>query len=98
MSVWEGGWEWGWGEAGGWPPLPTRPQRYCDPSSLVLISQPNKVKYCLKVGQLDMAADLAAAAKNTDDLLLVMQSCGPGDAALVEKIRLLRAQLLERNR
>jgi len=62
------------------------------------VSKPNKVKYCLKVGQLDMAADLAAAAKNTDDLLLVMQSCGPGDAALVEKIRLLRAQLLERNR
>ena len=45
-----------------------------------------------------MAADLAAAAKNPDDLLLVMQNCGPGDAALVEKIRLLRAQLLERNR
>ena len=65
---------------------------------IFLNSQPNKVKYCLKVGQLDMAADLAAAAKNTDDLLLVMQSCGPGDAALVEKIRLLRAQLLERNR
>ena len=27
--------EWGWGEAGGWMPLPTRPQRYCDPASLV---------------------------------------------------------------
>ena len=31
ISVWEGG----WGEAGGWLPLPTRPQRYCDPASLV---------------------------------------------------------------
>ena len=30
-SVWEGG----WGEAGGWLPLPPRPQRYCDPASLV---------------------------------------------------------------
>ena len=45
-----------------------------------------------------MAADLAAAAKNPDDLFLVMQHCGPGDAALVEKIRLLRAQLLDKNR
>ena len=26
----------GWGEAGGWMPLPTRLQRYCDPASLVL--------------------------------------------------------------
>ena len=26
----------GRGEAGGWMPLPTRPQRYCDPASLVL--------------------------------------------------------------
>ena len=25
----------GWGEAGGLVPLPTRPQRYCDPASLV---------------------------------------------------------------
>ena len=33
VSVWEGG----WGEAGGWMPLPTRPQRYCDPASLVFI-------------------------------------------------------------
>ena len=31
VSVWGGG----WGEAGGWLPLPTRPQRYCDPVSLV---------------------------------------------------------------
>jgi len=62
------------------------------------VSKPNKVKYCLKVGQLDMAADLAAAAKNTDDLYLVMQHCSPADAALFEKIRLLRAQLVERNR
>ena len=26
----------GWGVDGGWMPLPTRPQRYCDPVSLVL--------------------------------------------------------------
>ena len=32
-SVWEGG----WGEAGVWLPLPNRPQRYCDPASLVYI-------------------------------------------------------------
>ena len=25
----------GWGVDGGWMPLPTRPQRYCDPVSLV---------------------------------------------------------------
>ena len=31
-----GGWGWDWVEAGGWMPLPTRPQRYCDPASLVL--------------------------------------------------------------
>ena len=36
VSVWEGSWGWGWGEAGGSMPLPTRPQRYCDPTSLVL--------------------------------------------------------------
>ena len=24
-----------WGVDGGWTPLPTRPQRYCDPASLV---------------------------------------------------------------
>ena len=29
--------EGGWGEAGGWMPLPTRPQRYCDPASLVTL-------------------------------------------------------------
>ena len=26
----------GWGVYGGWMPLPTRPQRYCDPASLVV--------------------------------------------------------------
>ena len=26
----------GWGMDGGWMPLPTHPQRYCDPASLVL--------------------------------------------------------------
>ena len=26
-----------WGVDGGWMPLPTRPQRYCDPESFVLI-------------------------------------------------------------
>ena len=26
----------GWGVDGDWMPLPTRPQRYCDPASLVL--------------------------------------------------------------
>ena len=31
VNVWEGG----WGMAGGWLSLPTRPQRYCDPASLV---------------------------------------------------------------
>ena len=31
--------EWGtWGVDGGWMPLPTRPQRYCDPASLVFLS------------------------------------------------------------
>ena len=27
----------GWGEAGSWMPLPTRPQQYCDPASLVFL-------------------------------------------------------------
>ena len=31
----KGGWGCRWGEAAGWMPLPTRPQRYCDPASLV---------------------------------------------------------------
>ena len=31
----EGGWWCGWGEAGGGMPQPTRPQRHCDPASLV---------------------------------------------------------------
>ena len=35
VSVLEGGWGCGWGEAGGWIPLPTRLQQYCDPASLV---------------------------------------------------------------
>ena len=26
-----------WGVDGGWTPLPTRPQRYCDPTSLVCL-------------------------------------------------------------
>ena len=30
----EGGWGLGWGEATGWMPLPTHPQRYRDPASL----------------------------------------------------------------
>ena len=34
----EGGWGCGWGEAGGRMPLPSRPQRYCDPTSLVFSS------------------------------------------------------------
>ena len=42
VSVLEGGWGCGWGEAGGWMPLPTRPQRYCDPASLVFFL----VHYC----------------------------------------------------
>ena len=33
MYVWV--WGGGWGVDGGWMPLPTRPQRYCDPASLV---------------------------------------------------------------
>ena len=39
MSVLEGGWECGWGEAGSWLLLPTRPQRYCDPASLVFVRE-----------------------------------------------------------
>ena len=35
-----GDWGCGWGEAGGWMPLPTRPQRYCDPASLVKVAEP----------------------------------------------------------
>ena len=27
----------GWGVDGGWMPLPTRPQRFCDPASLVVL-------------------------------------------------------------
>ena len=29
----------GLGVNGGWPPLPTRPQRYCDPASLVVLTR-----------------------------------------------------------
>ena len=36
LCVWDGG----WGVDGGWMPLPTRPQRYCDPASLVLEAAP----------------------------------------------------------
>ena len=39
VSVWEGSWGWGWGVAGGWMPLPTRLQQYCDLASLVLLFQ-----------------------------------------------------------
>ena len=41
VSVWEGG----WGEAGGWLPLPTRPQQYCDPASLVPLGLPSFTTY-----------------------------------------------------
>ena len=37
VSVLEGGWGCGWGEAGGWMPLPTHPQQYCDHASLVVL-------------------------------------------------------------
>ena len=30
------GWGGAWGVDGGWMPLPTRPQRYCETASLVL--------------------------------------------------------------
>ena len=36
VSVLEGGFGGALGVNGGWLPLPTRPQRYCDPASLVL--------------------------------------------------------------
>ena len=36
VSVLEGGLGGALGVDGGWLPLPTRPQRYCDPASLVL--------------------------------------------------------------
>ena len=35
LSLW--GWGWGLGVEGGWTPLPTRPQQYCEPTSLVEI-------------------------------------------------------------
>ena len=37
VSVLEGGLGCGWGEAEDWMPLPTRPERYCDPASLVYV-------------------------------------------------------------
>ena len=40
VSVLEGGLGGALGVDGGWLPLPTRPQRYCDPASLVLPSFP----------------------------------------------------------
>ena len=36
VLVWDGEWGGAWGVDRGWPPLPTRPQQYCDPASLVL--------------------------------------------------------------
>ena len=44
FCVWGGG----WGVEGGWMPLPTRPQQYCDPASLVLTVQVFR-KSCLVV-------------------------------------------------
>ena len=41
----------GCGEAGGWMPLPTRPQRYCDPTSLVL---PYLLKWTHKISTLNL--------------------------------------------
>ena len=41
VYVLEGGWGCGWGEAGGWMPLSTRPQQYCDPASLVIFCKNN---------------------------------------------------------
>ena len=37
VCVWSGV----WGVDGGWMPLPTRPQRYCDPASLVHFDTPS---------------------------------------------------------
>ena len=42
LGVWFGT----WGEAGGWMPLTTRPQRYCDPASLVFENVPNSHQTC----------------------------------------------------
>ena len=38
VSVLEGGLGGALGVDGGWLPLPTRPQRYCDPASLVIVT------------------------------------------------------------
>ena len=41
VCVWVCEWVgWGWGEAGGWMPLLTRPQRYCDTASLAFSFKP----------------------------------------------------------
>ena len=38
-------WGGAWGVDGGWMPLPTRPQRYCDPASLVLRQKEKKILF-----------------------------------------------------
>jgi len=48
---------------GGWLPLPTRPQRYCDPASLVYAS----------AIQIALSATFVIAYKFVDDLLTTCQ-------------------------
>ena len=43
VSVLEGGLGGALGVDGGWLPLPTRPQRYCDPASLVDMLEQKKI-------------------------------------------------------
>jgi len=42
----------GWGVDGGWMPLPTRPQQYCDPASLVVLCLESFSVNCVKIGNL----------------------------------------------
>ena len=49
-----------WGVDGGWMPLPTRPQRYCDPASLALTYHFSQVAYMgLNMGIVDCVVNVA---------------------------------------
>jgi len=53
VSVLEGGLGGALGVDGGWLPLPTRPQRYCDPASLVLLAHGLFNDFKIEMGTID---------------------------------------------
>ncbi|XP_070536133.1 vacuolar protein sorting-associated protein 16 homolog [Ptychodera flava] len=60
---------------------------------LARVAPENRVKMCIKVGDLKQAAHAAFQQKSEADLNAVLKKCGPTDRALVDEINSMRSQL-----